>query len=181
MATPTTLPASFVSGAVLTAAQMNNLRGAFRVLQVVQDIKTDTFTTTSTTFVDITGLSVTITPSSTTSQVLIIANLAYGLPFSAGCFYRIAGGNATTYVGDAGGSRVRSSFGGFFDTNGSNHQVGASIVYLDSPATTSATTYRVQAAVPTGNTAFVNRGGNDSDDARFARSASSIIVMEISA
>jgi hypothetical protein len=36
MATPTTLPASFVAGNILTAAQLNNLRGAFRVLQVVQ-------------------------------------------------------------------------------------------------------------------------------------------------
>lgn len=181
MATPTSLPASFVSGAVLTAAQMNNIRGAFRVLQVVQDIKTDTFTTNSTTFVDITGLAVTITPSSTSSQVLVIAQLTYGLPNAAGSFYRLAGGNSGNYVGDAASLRVRSVFGGFLDTNGSNHQVGASLIYLDSPATTSATTYKVQAAAPSGNFAFVNRGGNDSDDARFARSASSIIAMEISA
>jgi hypothetical protein len=35
MATPTTLPASFVAGSILTAAELNDLRGAFRVLQVV--------------------------------------------------------------------------------------------------------------------------------------------------
>ena len=49
MATPTTLPASFTAGQVLTAAQMNDLRGAFRVLQVVQATKANTFSTTSAT------------------------------------------------------------------------------------------------------------------------------------
>ena len=48
MATPTTLPATFVAGNVLTAAQMNDLRGAFRVLQIVSTTKTDTFTTSNT-------------------------------------------------------------------------------------------------------------------------------------
>ena len=41
------------------------------VLQVVQTVKTDTFATTSTSFVDITGVSVAITPSSTSSKILI--------------------------------------------------------------------------------------------------------------
>jgi hypothetical protein len=44
MATPTTLPATFVAGNVLEAEQLNDLRGAFRVLQTVSTTKTDTFT-----------------------------------------------------------------------------------------------------------------------------------------
>jgi hypothetical protein len=47
MAAVTTLPAAFVAGNVLTAAQLNNLRGAFRVLQVVQSITTTAVTITS--------------------------------------------------------------------------------------------------------------------------------------
>jgi hypothetical protein len=74
MATPTNLPASFVSGAILTADQMNNLRGAFRVLQVIRDTDTASPSTTSTSFTDVSGVSVTITPQSTTSNILVIAS-----------------------------------------------------------------------------------------------------------
>jgi hypothetical protein len=66
MATPTSLPASFTTGAVLTAAQMNDLRGAFRVLQVLQGNTTSQVANSGTSYID-TGASVTITPSSTSS------------------------------------------------------------------------------------------------------------------
>ena len=79
MATRTTLPATFVAGNVLTAAQQNDLRGAFRILQVEQVTKLDTFSTSSTSFTDITGLSITITPSSATNKILFMMNVgAYG-------------------------------------------------------------------------------------------------------
>jgi hypothetical protein len=77
MATPTNLPASFVSGAILTAAQQNDLRGAFRVLQVIYST-TATFTTFGdTTYAD-SNLTATITPQSTTSKILVLA-------FNNGC------------------------------------------------------------------------------------------------
>ena len=77
MATPTTLPASFTAGQVLTAAQMNNLRGAFRVLQVVQGTTSTGATVASVVWVD-TTLTATITPSSTSSLILVTtSSLAY--------------------------------------------------------------------------------------------------------
>lgn len=185
MATPTTLPASFVSGAVLTAAQMNNLRGAFRTLQVLQTTKLDTFTTTSTTYTDVTGLSVTITPSDTTSKVLIIAQVAATVTYGAGasCNIQLAGGNSGTYVGGTAGSRVRAALSG--SPTASSYGVTAlpyqTIMYLDSPATTSATTYKVQVRTGTSGTVCINRTADDTDSAQFGRSASSITVMEISA
>ena len=48
-----------------------------KILQVLQTVKTDTFTTTSTSFVDVTGLSVSITPATTSSKILILVH-AYG-------------------------------------------------------------------------------------------------------
>jgi hypothetical protein len=182
MATPTTLPATFVAGNVLTAAQMNNLRGAFRILQVIQTVKTDTFTTTSTSFVDITGLTATITPSATTSKILIVGQVAMGgtaATRSMG-FLQLAGGNAGTYIGDAAGSRIRSVFGGLDVPDNANFLYSFPIVYLDSPATTSATTYKIQMKV-SANTGYINRSEADSDDGQRARGASSITVMEISA
>lgn len=181
MATPTTLPASFTSGQVLTAAQMNDLRGAFRVLQVVSTLKTDTFSTSSATWVDVTGLSVTITPSSTSSKVLVIASVGVGA--QAAGMIKLTGGNTGTYVGDAAGSRERGVAYQHISTGyGVTHGPATySEIYLDSPATTSATTYKVQMQSFSGYTAYVNRSHNDSDTGDYLRGASTITVMEISA
>lgn len=180
MATPTTLPASFTSGQVLTASQMNNLRGAFRILQIVSTTKTDTFTTSSTTMTDITGLSVTITPSSTSSLVYVIANInGAGTAGATSAFFRLVRGSTAIAVGTSTGSRIASSA-----ASGDGNIYGSAVVnFLDSPATTSATTYKMQGQVQGGASSniFVNRHQTDSDTTAFARSVSSITVMEISA
>jgi hypothetical protein len=185
MATPTTLPASFTTGQVLTAAQMNNLRGAFRVLQVVSTAKTDTFTTTSTSYTDVTGLTATITPSSATSKIMIYAQVSFSAGPSAGnaAFFRINGGNASAFVGAAASTRTQSAI---FAPNSASLPVGFTaytypIIYLDSPATTSATTYAVQGRAGTSGTVYINRSDLDSDNANYGRVTSSITVMEISA
>ena len=74
MAAVTTLPAAFTVGQVLTSTEMNNLRGAFRILQVVTGTTSTTVSTTSTSYVT-TNLTASITPSSTSSKVLLIASL----------------------------------------------------------------------------------------------------------
>ena len=182
MATPTTLPATFTAGQVLTAAQMNDLRGAFRVLQVVNTTKTDTYThSTGITFSNITGLSASITPSSTSSKVLIYVSLnASGN--NGMSLVKVTGGNAASWVGDTAGNRTRVAFVGQ-NNNGVNAQmVSFSNGYLDSPNTTSAITYQVQiAAADNTTTTYVNRTVTDTDSAAFARSTSTITVMEISA
>ena len=185
MATPTTLPAAFTAGQVLTAAQQNALRGAFRVLQVVSTAKTNQFTTTSTSFTDITGLSATITPSSATSKILIVAMVSISTSASTGDApsIRLSGGNSSTFVGDQSGTnRIRAAL---YSNNradwGVTHSIlPGTIVYLDSPATTAATTYSVQARVAAG-TFRLNGVGTDSDTASFSTTPSSITVMEISA
>jgi hypothetical protein len=185
MATPTTLPASFTAGQVLTAAQMNALRGAFRVLQVVSTAKTDTFTTGSTTYTDITGLTATITPSSTSSKILIYAQVSFSAGPSAGnaAFFRINGGNASNFIGNGASTRTQAAI---FAPNSASWPVGFTavtypIMYLDSPATTSATTYAVQGRTGTAGTLYINRSDLDTDSANYGRVASSITVMEISA
>lgn len=180
MATPTTLPSTFVAGNVLTAAEMNNLRGAFRVLQVVQTLKTDTFTATvGTTATDITGLSVTITPSSTSSKVLVFANMAHGQN-TAGCFVLVRGATAIA-LGDTAGSRQRVTMGASAAV-GNNAQGSSSLCVLDSPATTSATTYKMQYTGDQAGSFFaLNRGFTDTDNVAHFRASSTITVMEISA
>jgi hypothetical protein len=178
MATPTSLPATFVAGNVLTAAQMNDLRGAFRVLQVVSTAKTDTFSTTSTSFVDVTGLTTSITPSATSSKVLVLvtSNLSGASAVNPG--QKIVRDSTDIFIGDAASNRIRAFYGG--DGINAFNMWQTAAVFLDSPNTTSATTYKVQMRVNTG-TGYVNRTGTDTDSSAFYRTASSITVMEISA
>ena len=182
MATPTTLPAAFVSGNVLTAAQLNDLRGAFRVLQVVSTTKTDTFSaSTSNTYVDITGLSVTITPSATTSKILVMASMVGSAPAAGTAHIQLVRGSTVICIGTAASNRpgVTTSV----DTDGrSNAVMTPSINFLDSPATTSATTYKLTMNTgDTGGTAYINRTVSDGDDIYNGRFPSTITVMEISA
>lgn len=154
------------------------------VIQVASTTKTDAFSTTSTSFTDVTGLSATITPTSSSSKILITASLTVSMTYNAvnRLAFRFSGGNSTNYVGDSSGSRTRSSVGihihDVFRIEAQNFPV--SMMYLDSPATTSATTYVVQMNVGAG-TGYVNRSATDTDSAQFSRGASTITLMEIAA
>ena len=117
-----------------------------KVLQVVSTVKTDTFSSTSTSFTDVTGMSVAITPSASNSKVLIIATLNVGNDtddrWSA---YRLLRGSTGISIGDDDGSKTRASAGSVRQTaTGSQNLVSnMSISFLDSPSTTSATTYKL--------------------------------------
>ena len=155
MATPTTLPATFVAGNVLTAAQMNNLRGAFRVLQTVSTTKTDTFSSTAnSTWTDITGYSVSITPSSTSSKVLIVVNMNCSVtrPTQINRAWRLMRGATPIGVGDAAGSRLQGSMDG--GSTQDEFAVNLGYSFLDSPNTTSATTYNIQFRQTNGSYTF---------------------------
>lgn len=156
---------------------------AGKVAQVLSTLKTDTFSTTSSSAVTVTGLSQAITPSSATSKILIMVSLAAGVSDadSNTAFFALSGGNTSTYKGDSAGSRTRAVH--WVRRPGDSATVAATnmpmtMVYLDSPATTSATTYNVTAFV-SGGTAYVNRSGIDSDNSTWGRLASTITVMEI--
>ena len=182
MATPTTLPAAFVSGNVLTAAQLNDVRGAFRVLQVISVLKTDTFTASTTTFTDITGLSATITPSATTSKIFVFANVQGSNAAQVDtATLQLVRGSTLIAQGDAAGSRVvgTSSLNGGADGNVMSANI---VAFLDSPATTSATTYKIQGrSNQAANMFVINRPYTDTNSAVSSRVVSTITVMEISA
>ena len=185
MATPTTLPSTFVAGNVLTAAQMNNLRGAFRVLQVVSTAKSDTFSASIASGANtaVTGLSVSITPSATSSQILVIAQVNANIGIAgSNIFLKLLRGATAVGVGAAAGSRQQVSFGVTQGANTDSVSSG-SVMFLDSPATTSSTTYSLNISHNSGSTrtVYVNRESTDTDAATTGRSFSSITVMEISA
>lgn len=149
------------------------------ILQVVQTAKTDTSVITSTSFTNVTGLSATITPRSTSSKILILVQFSWAhSTVSAHRYVRLSGGNAGTYVGDAAGSRVRATYNTYGQSNLNAGMELVSINDLDSPNTTSSVTYNVQVASNTGNL-YINRTLDDTDNTSFARNASSITLIEV--
>lgn len=151
-----------------------------KIAQVLQSVKNDTFTSTATTPTLITGLSVTITPSSTSSKILVSVSVTAS---------NDTGTNNTAFMlqrdstllacrGDASGSKQR----GTFQTNVSNASwiTTGSYTFLDSPSSTSALVYKCMGQAETG-TWFVNRSENDLDNSNHVRASSCITVMEISA
>jgi len=174
MATPTSLPATFVAGNVLTAAQMNDLRGAFRILQVVQGQTTVSFTTSSNTMVDVTDVTLSITPSATTSKVLVIVTGIAGNT-SAGNTTALNIVRDSTAIGIGTGTTYNQS--GAIYTNNANGASGFALSHLDSPATTSATTYKLQAMSIVAGTAVIGRVAvNDT-----VRVPTTITAFEVSA
>jgi hypothetical protein len=148
-----------------------------KLLQVVSTTKTNTFSTASTSYVDITGLSVSITPSSSSSKIYVVVSISGSE--SAGFGYQLVRGSTAICIGDSGGGSRKQASGGMSvrDTNGVNNGI---INYLDSPATTSSTTYKIQMYVPS-STGYINRTYGDVDASYTIRSASTITVMEIAA
>ena len=150
------------------------------VLQVVSIIKTDTFTTTSGSYVDVTGLSVSITPTSVTSNVFVLFQINGCQPVGSGRAYvRLLRGATVIDAGDAVGSRT-PGLGGFASNDTSIPSAPVSGSFLDSPATTSSTTYKIQLSMTAGaGTAYINRSEGDNDASGQIRMASTITVMEI--
>ena len=155
------------------------------IIQIVQTIKTDTTTFAGNqTFVDVSGMSATITPQSSNSKILIHVSLGrVGKDVSNHrvCAFRILRGATPVGVANAVGSRLQANFVAH-DINDDNYAKGISYHVMDSPATTSATTYKIQASTQLGNTWVLNRtGGNvNGADAQHTRTSSVLTLMEVS-
>jgi hypothetical protein len=178
---------TYTAGEVLTALSLNDnftfaAANGGKILQVQSTALLTTFTTTSATFTGVTGLTVAITPSSASNKVLVIAQIAYGQSITAGYgHFKLSGGNSGTYVGDSPGTRIAAVFGGYSTGDNQEGLHMGTIVYLDSPATTSATTYGVDVRTAFDGAVNVNRSGTDAVGIAHTRGASSITVLEISA
>jgi hypothetical protein len=153
---------------------------AGQVIQVVSTAKTDTFAiSTGDTFTDITGLSVSITPSSASNKILVMYNVSIGTNSGSGYGYaKLLRGSTGIFIGDSSGSRISISSGGA--SSNINTTLKHSIQFLDSPSTTSSTTYKVQGFAQAGTgIIYINRSYGDDNANTGVRDVSSITVMEI--
>ena len=173
--------AKIVDGAVTSAKLASGVGG--KVLQVVSTPKTDTFSTSSTSFTDITGLSVAITPSATSSKILVMMDVVGGSGTNISMFLRLMRNTTAIHVGTDVGNRIASTAGASDDPS-NQFSMSMTGTVLDSPSSTSEVTYKVQMSTEgSGNTGtcFINRSGEDTDSNQGGRYTSSITVMEIGA
>ena len=174
------------AGTVLTTAGVpSSALPAGSVLQVLQTVKTDTFSVTGTTWTDVTGLSVNITPSSSSNKILMLADVSVGSSTFA-AYIKFKRDSTDIYLPDVAGSRPRiQGRGGHAPQSGDPYGLNKiSVMYLDSPSTTSQITYKMQLRTYSSTTVigYINRTHQDRDNANYdARSVSSVTVMEIAA
>jgi len=141
---------------------------------VVSTTKTDTFSSASTSYVDITGLNVTITPTSSASKILVMYTVNGKQTTTPSM--RLTRNGTAICIADASASLKQSTAGTFQGGPDNNQTVQVAGHFLDSPATTSALTYQVQVITDSG-TVYYNRSPND----YYSRYTSTITVMEIAA
>ena len=151
-----------------------------KVLQVVTTTLTGiTTSTTSTSFVDLTGMTVSITPSAASSTVLIMVCCNTGSADLYRNNIRLMRDSTPIFIGDQMGSnQARSTW--YTPMKDAQTTYNAAGTFLDSPSTTSATTYKLQWACETGATMYLNRPNNaGSDIFKYGTSCSTITVMEV--
>ena len=156
------------------------------IIQVKSATITNTFDNDQETFADVTGVTVTITPTRSDSKMLVMYNGCAGMESTNRMGHirivRVVGGTTTTdiYVGDQGQSnQARAS--STFAASQNYFMESFSGTFMDAPATTSAVTYKMQVAA--GDTGYkVNIGKDDEGSNEFSRARvpTSITVMEVS-
>jgi hypothetical protein len=163
-----------VSAAGITTTKL----GTGAVLQVVQTVKTDSFSSTSNGWIDVTGLSASITPSSSSNKILVVSDVAMGHADFYNLNYIIQTLRGSTAIGISTFATNNASGGANLYNAGGQYPFifGNMKMFLDSPATTSSTTYKVQInKLDASGTIYVNRKGADNA----VGAVSSVTLIEI--
>jgi hypothetical protein len=166
-----TLPASTgtigLSGAAVTRSQLPT--GS--VLQVVSTTITTQQTFGSASMTDVVGLSASITPTSASNRILVILNLSCSASGNRDAAFQTLRGATVIPTAGITGSLLNASNGAYI-----NSMLSMAQSFLDSPATTSSTTYKIQVAI-NGDFIYVNRRALDGN----FTGQSTITLMEIAA
>lgn len=184
---------SSVAGSTITGSQSipKSTLPTGSVLQVVQAFKTDTWSelqsSNSISGTNVTGLTATITPTSSSSKILV--SIALNLNSSSsgsgvGVGFALYRAGTKIASGDASGTAPRTSLTSAAYVSSIQELVPVSMNYLDSPATTSSTSYSIRLWNGAGggnSTIYVNAVNQDTDAVYVPRSVSSVTLMEIAA
>ena len=155
--------------------------GGGGIVQIKQAVKTDTFSMLNEAWTDVTGLSVSITPTSSSSKIYVTYGGQIGSGSNRVGHIRLLRGSTAIFIGDQGESNQARSSSTCVNPN--TYFVNAFTgQYLDSPSTTSATTYKLQiAAGDQDYQVHVGKCHGNSNEFSRSRTPSFITVMEVSA
>ena len=170
------------NGSTAGVLEFGTLPSSGKILQVVQAVETSVVSDSSITAGTFeTVLSASITPSSSSNKVLVMySSNASTTTANAFFTFRVARGSTAIGIGDADGSRTRSGVPNQL-VSYTSQSMAFSQVILDSPSTTSATTYNLQYSGEAGvGTLVINRGAT-SDSANTNTGATHLILMEVAA
>jgi len=144
------------------------------IIQVKQVVKTDTQSFQSESWADISNFSVSITPSSSSSKILLLATLYIGTT-GGGASAKINFVRGSTNIGQPAGSVTHTATAHHYFP--STNMAPYSMSFLDSPGTTNSTTYKLQVGADSASSAtYINRyHGADN-----YHGISSLTVMEVS-
>ena len=158
------------------------------ILQVVEAVKTDTATTSTTIYGAIAGLQPQITPSSSSNKVMIFINLKWGFSnenndVNFKLFRSIGGTETEIFSGDANGSNSLGFYGAQDALGKGIHvMMPISSQYLDSPSTTSQITYLIKWQIKRSSSYnYINRPGSNDSGSDYHRASSSVTLMEVAA
>ena len=170
-----------IGARAITAGQMP----AGSVLQVLSSSFTSTQAISgSSVWTDISTLSISITPTSSNSKFLIFGTVY--VDGTNNTYFRFVRNSTAIGIGDASGGVYRVTMGNGFVGSWSGNAsqfMGFSNFHLDSPATASAITYKIQAVADGGSgtgTCYINYSNDESGNSA-GRPISNITVMEIAA
>ena len=179
------MAASKLTGA-MPALDGSALTGVGKVLQVKQTHLNTTQSVASAStsnFADFTGFNATITPSSTSSKIMVMADVNYGIQVGTIHFRLVRDSTAIAVHDTPGGTRIASTKNSRPDaTPYAIYSDNLSMNFLDTPSTTSAITYKVQGTLGAtyNNTMYLNRPYHMGDSADYnGRGVSTLILMEI--
>tara|TARA_R100000700_G_C3175321_1_gene150137 strand:- start:242 stop:982 length:741 start_codon:yes stop_codon:yes gene_type:complete len=166
------------SGATIANSGTATGFGGGKIGQVVSTTKTDRSTFTSTSFTSISGFNVSITPTATSSKIFLMCSFSFGTTSNVYGGIRFLRDSTAIAIGDADGVRHQATAPMSNSVIARAHNTDMN--FLDSPNTTSATTYHVQVKVNSGQTVSVNSSGEDENntDTGF-RYVSTITAMEV--
>jgi len=166
-----------INDTAVTAAKLNSDVKLGKIGQVIQTTKTDTTSISSATFAQISGFSVSITPSATSSKILCMVQLNLGNN-STNLYARLMRDTTSIFQSDSASNRPQATYG--YTSHGQYAMNPSPIIYMDSPSSTSALAYSVYWRSDGSTTGYMNRTVGDRDTANFdPRGTSSIVVMEV--
>jgi hypothetical protein len=168
----------------LKRVDFSHIKGGGKIGQVVSTTKTDTFSQSVSSAGDsniVTGLTVDITPSATSSKILIFVNVSIGVNGSHGIGFKLFRDSTQIDLADSSSNRRQNSKGMVGNYGGISYNVNLSTNHLDSPSSTSQITYGIKTNHTSSSSKgmTVNSSYDDSDDNKLGRQASTITAMEV--